>query len=278
MRKLGDCNVKFVIIKSAFLSKRGSIVKKLFQLILAVVLLSTLSYTKQPKPHLLFYCGVTMSKAMRKIADIVEKRENCVIKMISDPSQDLYNALKYSKIGDLYLPGSDVFISSNKKDGFFGRSVFVGYNQAAIIVPKGNPKHIKTLNDLLDKNVSVVVCDPHSGSIGKNTKKLLTLYGGKEFDDKIYQKSIHIAIDSKDINRYLRKKEADASINWIGAIKSCSKTKPLVDIIPIDEKYAHKKKLMLTILKFSKHKDIANKFLDFAISKDGQRIMHQYGF
>jgi len=227
------------------------------------------------KPTLLFYCGITMVKPMKEMIAAVEKKEHCKIKIIQGATKDLYDSLSYSKKGDLYLPGSESYI--DKKTGYFGRSVYIGFNQAAIFVRKKNPKHINSLDNLLDKKISTVLCDYKSGSIGKATKKILIKYKGEEFFEDVFDATVSVGTDSRNLNRELIDKNMDMTINW-KATAFWKENVPFVDIVEIDKKYAPKKKLMLTELTFSKHKDIVNKFLDFAISKDGQKIMKKYGF
>ena len=41
------------------------------------------------KPTLLFYCGITMVKPMLEISKIIEKKQNCKIKIIQGGSKDL---------------------------------------------------------------------------------------------------------------------------------------------------------------------------------------------
>jgi len=249
--------------------------KKVFKVLAVVIFLNMAVFAK--KPSLIFYCGVTMAPAMSKIVKIFEKKEHCEIKIIQGGSQNLYDSLKSLKVGDLYLPGSDSYIKKYKKEGFFGRSVYVGYNKAAIFVQKNNPKNIKNLDSLIDENIATALCNPNSGSIGKNTKKVLIKYKGKEFFERAYDMAIIIGNDSRDLNKALRDKEVDMAVNWRTSA-FLKENKPFIDIVEIDEKYAPKKKLMLTGLRFSKHKDLVEKFLDFASSKQGKKIMKKYGF
>ena len=248
-------------------------------LLVSIVTITALisSAVAKEKPELLFYCGITMVHPMSEIARNIEKKENCKIKILQGGSQNLYNSLKSSKLGDIYLPGSNSYIKKNKKDGFFERSVYVGYNKAAIFVQKGNPKHIKNLDSLLDEDIATVLCNPKSGSIGKNTKKVLLKYKGQEFFDDAYDMAIEIGTDSRDLNKALKDKKVDMAVNWRTSA-FWLENRPYIEVVEIDSKYAPKKKLMLTSLKFSKHKDIVKKFLDYASGKEGQAIMKKYGF
>lgn len=247
-----------------------------FKLLMIVSLISG-SLFAATKPTLLFYCGITMVSPMQVIATEFEKKNNCSIKIIQGGSEDLYDSLKLSKKGDLYLPGSDSYIKDYSKDGLFGKQAYVGFNQAAIFVKKGNPKKIKSLDSLLDENIGTTLASTQSGSIGKMTKKILISYKGESFYDKAFDMALEIGTDSRSLDASLKKQEVDMIVNWIAAGVS-PEAKKYITILPIDEKYAPKKSLVVTTLNFSSNKALAEKFVDFASSKRGEEIMKQYGF
>ena len=251
--------------------------KVLFLITLVSLLSTTLMAKPKPKPTLLFYCGITMVKPMKEIAHIIEKKHNCNIKISQGGSKDLYDALKLSKQGDLYLPGSDSYRKKNLKDGLLLDHTYIGYNKAAIFVQKNNPKNIKNLDSLLDENIATILCNPQSGSIGKNTKSVLTKYKGLDFFLEVFDAAVEIGTDSRNLNKVLIDSNADMSINW-RATGYWFENSKYIDIIEIDDKYAPKKDLVLNLLSFSKNKNIAKAFMNFAASKDGQKIMKKYGF
>ncbi|MBS9782745.1 MAG: substrate-binding domain-containing protein [Arcobacter sp.] len=246
------------------------------KIVLFTLVLFSFTYAKT-KPTLLFYCGITMVKPMSEIARIIEKKYNCIIKIIQGGSKDLYESLAFSKKGDLYLPGSDSYRKNNLKDGYLLDGKYIGYNQAAIFVQKGNPKKIKDLESLIDESIGTILCNPQSGSIGRMTKKILMKYNGKEFFEEAYDYTVQIGTDSRNLNKALINKKIDMTINW-GATGFWPENKKYIDIIKIDEKFAPKKRLVLNLLSFSKYPEIAKSYIDFAISQEGQNIMKKYGF
>ena len=229
------------------------------------------------KPTLLFYCGITMVKPMKEISNIIEKKYNCKIEILQGASKDLYDSLKYNKIGDLYLPGSETYRNKNIKDGLLLDYAEIGYNQASIFVAKGNPKHISGLKDLTNEDLRVFLCDPQSGSVGKMTKRILSKYKNEDFFDLAYDNTSEIVVDSSGINTAFVERRADIAINWKATAYE-KENKNNIDIIEIDKKYAPRKKLLINLLKFSKYPKIAKGFIEYAQSKDGQKIMHKYGF
>lgn len=249
--------------------------KLIFSLI--AILSLNLSLWAEQKPELLIYCGITMVKPIKEMAKIIEEKHNCTIIISQGGSKDLYDSLKLSKKGDLYLPGSESYRKKYLKDGYLKDSVYIGYNKAAIFVQKGNPKNITSLDSLIDDNIATVLCNPKSGSIGKMTKALLTDYKGEEFFDEAFDMAAMIGTDSRNLNKALVDKTADMAVNW-RATGFFPENKDYITVVEIDEKYAPKKNLVLNLLSFSQHKDIAKDFMEFASSKEGIAIMEKYGF
>lgn len=245
-----------------------------FILLLLIIFLQNLSAGN--KPSLVFYVGSTMSQAMNEIVKIFEEKNNCKIKIVSGASRTLYNLIKTSKQGDLFLPGSNSFRINNLKDGYLLEAKYIGYNQAVVFTKEKNEIKIKQLDDLLDENIAIMLCDPTKGSIGRESEKLLKRYKGKEFSEAVYNNCIRIALDSKDLFQALNQGKVDAVINW-KATHVWSKDKSL-NILNIDEKYAPKKELFISLLKFSKYPDITKDFIAFVTSSSGQLIMKKHGF
>jgi len=121
------------------------------------------------------YCGVTMSEAMQEIADKFEAKTGVKVNIIKGGSGKLYKTILKKKSGDLYFPGSYKFIVDDENN-LFGYQKLMGYNKAVILVQKGNPKHIKGLEDFTRQGIKVVLGDKNSGSVGKITKRILNVH------------------------------------------------------------------------------------------------------
>jgi molybdate transport system substrate-binding protein len=240
-------------------------------------LLYLLLAPNQPKPkkELLIYCGITMIQPMAQIASIVEQREGVKISILKGGSGNLLNSIRFNRVGDLYLPGSESYIKQAKSEELISRTVLVGYNKAAMMVREGNPKSIPPrLDALINPDLYVVIGNPNSGSIGKETKKILT---AANLYDQVMNNATELTTDSKRLISVLKKGEADVVINWY-ASATWEENAPYIDAISINSELADKKNLILGLLTTSKHPDIARKFMEYAASVEGQQIFDRYGF
>ncbi len=228
-------------------------------------------------PTLTFYCGSTMSGAMGEISKQFGAANDCDVNIIKGGSGKLWNMIKNKKDGDLFLAGSDSYKTKNIGTGFFKDEQYIGFNQAALVVAKGNPKSVSGLTALTNEDLKVFLCDSEAGSIGKNTVSVLKKFKGADFVDEAYDNTIDVGKDAKSVTSMVAKGEADVGVTW-RATAYWSGNESKVDVVEIDTKFAPQKKLVINLMSFSKHPELSKKLMKFAASPKGQAIMKSYGF
>jgi molybdate transport system substrate-binding protein len=225
--------------------------------------------------EMLIYCGITMVRPMTEISRLFEQKENIKIAIAQGGSEDLYQSAKTSGLGDLYLPGEPSYRDKHIAEGLLGDFVVVGYNQMALVVRKGNPKNIKgNPNELLRPDVSMMIGNAESGSVGQETKKILESMG---LYQKVVDKAIALASDSRSLNAAMKKAEIDVIMNW-RATGFFQDNAQVVDIVDLDPVLAKPQALMLTSLNFSKNQDLVRRFMQFSSSAEGKAIFRKHGF
>ena len=227
------------------------------------------------KTDMLLYCGITMMRPMTEIAQLFEKRENVKISIAQGGSEDLYQSAKKSGIGDWYLPGEPSFRTQHFKEGLLGDFVTVGYNQLALMVQEGNPKQVKAdPRELLRKDLTIILGNASSGSVGKESKDVLDSLG---IYSKVVKASNFLAPDSRSLVLALKKKEADLTLNW-RAVGYFTDNASVVDVIDLDPKLAKPQALELSMLASTKNPDLARRFMTLTASEEGQAIYRKHGF
>ncbi len=259
--------------------------RHLYIILIAAVFLSIMNFltgcsNQQPpeepvKKEVLIYCGMTMVQPVRKIADLIEEKENCIIKIIKNGSNSLYRSIKVNQQGDLYLPGSDSYIIKCLEEKLVVETVLVGFNKAAMIVAKNNPLNITSdLHNFLNPDYRVVLGAPDSGAIGKETKRILSQAG---IYDQVLKNALYLTTDSKYLSRAIIDNKADIIINWRATVM-WPENKNKMDVFLLDKKISLPKKLVLGLLNCSSQPEIARRFMELASSTEGQNIFTDYGF
>lgn len=227
------------------------------------------------RTDMLIYCGITMIRPMTEISRAFEQREAVRITLAQGGSEDLYQSLKKSQVGDLYLPGEPTYRSKYLGEGLLGEVTTVGYNQLALVVKKGNPKHVKgDPKELLRSDLTVIIGNAESGSVGKETKDVLETAG---LYQKVLDAALYLAPDSRVLNNAMKKGEADAILNW-RATAFFPDNMAAVDVVDLSPKLAKPQALLLNMLTYSKNKDLARRFMAFTAGAEGQAIFRKWGF
>jgi len=250
-------------------------------LVLAAIFSITFSFAYQPleepappKKELLVYCDITVIKPLAEIARVIEQEENCRILIMKGGSGNLLRAIEVNQIGDLFLAGSAFYMDTCVKKGLVTEKVCVGHTKAAMMVQKGNPKRITNdLANLASPDYYVVIGDPTSGSIGRETKAILEKRG---IFDQVLRNARQLTTDSKDLIKVLRDKEADLVVNWC-ATATWPEGAPYMTVLPISDEYASKQRLMLGLLRYSHHPGVAQKIMRYARSEKGRALFARYG-
>lgn len=249
--------------------------KMVFSLLVPLLLMSAVNSEAN---ELIVYCGVTMVKPMTEIAVRFEARENCKVRVVKGGTGELIERIVTNKNGDLFLPGSDDYYAKleKKQPGLIvGEKRFLGYNRAALLVQKGNPKKIPAdLVALMNPAYDVIIGNPESGSIGQETEKILKARG---IHEQVLKNAKAQTSESKALVNALMHKKADVTINW-HAVASWPENADIVETLPIDEKYAKKEKLVLSLVRYSSNPEMARKFLEYAGSEEGLAIFAGLGF
>ena len=133
--------------------------------------------SKQSGDGLLFYCAASNRAVMDEILKQYEQETGRRVEIQYGPSQTLLSSLRVAEKGDLFLPADDSYLNLAADDGLVHEVIPIASMRAVIVVPRGNPKGIKQIGDLLDDDVRYVLADPKSAAVGKVVQRELEKTG-----------------------------------------------------------------------------------------------------
>lgn len=222
---------------------------------------------------ILVYSTNCMKNPMTEIGDIFEQREGIKVKYIFAGSGVLMDEITRWKRGDVYIFGSESYATLAKEKGYIETYEIVARHPLTIITPKESHEHIKTIYDLTNDSIRLGLGDPETTAVGKLTFKV---FKNANITKQIVDNYVVLyESDCTDIVPTLLKGETDAAINCIPSTYNSRDRVKLIDIPPgINQE----RRAPIGVLTFSKHKDSANKFVDFVTSEEGKAIFKKYGF
>jgi molybdate transport system substrate-binding protein len=229
-----------------------------------------------PKPKSLkVFWGDVSKLPGTEIIKAFENATNIKVEAMFSGAGPLLSALEISKSGDLYLGIGTLYemetaLNKNLVDPLSLR--IIAYLVPAIIVQKGNPKHITSLEDLVRPDVKLCLTDPSYG-VGLFVRRLLE----------------HSGLWSKVEGRFVQAKSgADAVANVIlGSVDATVSwhvfyywNRDKIDIIWIDPSKIPEVSIITAAMTIYTHNRVLSEiFLDFVTnSQVAKEIFAKYGY
>lgn len=210
------------------------------------------------------------------ISEFNKKYPNIKVNAKYGGSGELFATLKTQNSGDVFLPADYKYMEDAMNNGYIENDTVknITKNVPVIIVEKGNPKNITSLEDLAKPGVKVAVGESDGPAIGKTTAKIL------EKNNLTNAVEENIVVKSTTVNQlltYLVTGQCDATIIWEDmTVWEEGKGKIEVIEIPADENI--ESTVPVGITEFVKDKDASLKFQEFVTSEEGKKIWEKWGF
>lgn len=140
-------------------------------------------------------------------------------------------------------------------------------NTLEIVTPPDNPAGIRTLKDLTRKGVDLVLCAPEvpCGSAARTLARV----SGLTFNPVSEEQSV------KDVLAKVAAGEADAGLVYVTDAKAADDA---VEGIGFPESASAVNTYPITTLEDSENAELANEFVDFVLSVEGQGVLANAGF
>lgn len=191
--------------------------------------------------------------------------------------------LKITLTPDIYTAG-EPGIENLKAKGWFDDTVPYARNRLAIMVLKGNPKKIRSLEDLGRPEIRVSMQNPKGGGIGRNIAKAYQKVGGKELEENIMVRKVKTGntfladIHHRQTPIRIMRGESDAGPVWYTEAYFQKVIGNPIDIVEIPEKDNPVETYIAGKLKSAPHPQAGADFLLFLKGEKAQSVYKKYGF
>ncbi len=187
-------------------------------------------------------------------------------------AENLISEIAESREGDILTCGAEFILDEAQERGLIlgdtRRSV--GYRKSAILVPIGNPKKIKSIFDLTQEGVKVGISI--SGCLLGVWDDITSKAG---LTDQIRRNITDFADGCGAVMALINQKKVDAVFGWDAFKRLWMKT---MEVVELPKELQVYRSTGVAVVKFSKNKEIAKKFVDFLVSESGKRIYTEYGW
>jgi molybdate transport system substrate-binding protein len=180
----------------------------------------------------------------------------------------LVTQIEQGAAADVFASADTTNMDKLTADGFTsGNSQVFAHNKLEIVVGAGNPKHITGLADLAKPGV-IYITEAATVPAGKYALQSLASAGVK-----VTPKSLET--DVKSVVSKIELGEADAGIVYVTDVKAAGSTVagvPIPDSVNVIATYP------IVAIKGTPNLDVADTFIAYVLSADGQAMLQSFGF
>jgi molybdate transport system substrate-binding protein len=245
---------------------------------MAVLTLCLSSAVLNAADPLLVYAGAASKPPTEEVAKAYEKKTGVKIDLVFGGSGYVLSQMKLNKQGDIYFPGSSDFMEKAKREGlvYSDSEKLIVYLVPSINVVKGNPRGIRTLQDLTKPGIRVAIANPEGVCLGVYAVEIIENSFTSAEKAAFQSNLVNYTESCEKTATAISLKMVDAVIGWsvlehwdserIQTIKLPASQTPRIGYIPI------------AISKFTKNKEAAQRFIDFLTGPEGRKIFAQYKY
>jgi molybdate transport system substrate-binding protein len=224
------------------------------------------SSNHRPTEPLVMFCAASNRAVMESIRVEYEKEFGRSVQIQYGPSHSLLSSIDVSRVGDLFLPADDSYIELAKQKSLIAEVIPLAKMKAVVAVERGNPKGIRSLNDLWRKDVRLVQANPDSAAIGKVTRDSMA-----NPDDwkRLEEVTIGFRPTVADVANDVAIHAADAGIVYSVVLNSY----PTLEAVELPELANVESQVSIGVIQSSKQAAAALHFARYASARD-RGLMH----
>ncbi len=228
--------------------------------------------------RLLILAGAAVRPPLEEAARAYEKESGTKVDLVFGGSGYVLSQMILSRRGDLYFPGSSDYMERAKAQGvvFPETERRVAYLVPAIIVPKGNPKGIKGLKDLLRPGIRVAIANPEGVCVGAYAVEIIE-HAFSEAEKKEFRaRLVNYTRSCAATAMAVMLGNVDAVLGWrVFAFWAPDK----LEVVPLKkEEIVRIGYLPVAVARFASQPKEAQRFIAFLLSPKGRDIFRRHHY
>ncbi len=241
---------------------------------IGIIAVSTVS----AEERLMVFAGAASKPPTEEAAKAFERKTGVKVDLVFGGSGYVMSQMILSKKGDIYFPGSSDYMELAKKKGvvFPETEKYVVYLVPAINVQKGNPKNIKSLQDLTKPGIKVAIANPEGVCVGAYAVEIIEKNFNAQEKEQFKKNLINYTESCEKTATAISLKAADAVIGW-SVFQYWDPER--IETIPLKKSEIIRiGYIPIAISRYTQNRALAQKFIDFLLSEEGKAIYRKYHY
>jgi molybdenum ABC transporter molybdate-binding protein len=175
---------------------------------------------------LVVFCAASQRAPVEAVARQYRQEFGVPVELQYGGSETLLTSIDVARRGDLYLPADDSYLDGARSRGLVAETLPLADMTAVVAVPVGNPKGIRSLDDLLRADVRLAQANPDAAAVGKLTRAALRKTGrwaGLAEHTVVFKPTVN------DVANDVKVGTADAGVVWDATVRQYPGLEPVAD-------------------------------------------------
>lgn len=232
--------------------------------------------------ELVVFAASSLTESFTEIGTAFEQKNDGVRVVLNFANAStLLQQITQGAPADVFASAAPKFVEDAVSQGLIQKEMvkIFARNRLVVILPKENPQNIRAFQDLAKPGARLIL-GAKEGPQGVYVEQLLINASASpefspDFKEKVYQNVVSYESTVKAVVNKVMLGEGDAGIVFFTDGKSAEDRLQLLKIpdeINVEAVYP------IAVLKSSAHGELAQAFVDFVLSEEGQKTMEKYGF
>jgi molybdate transport system substrate-binding protein len=223
------------------------------------------------KKEMVVLCGSSFPGPMEQLCSEFTTQTGIQVAITIAGSEDFLPLVKAGQKGDV-LVTHDPYLDYVADANALADHVQVGFVAPVLVVQKGNPQNIKSIEDLAQPGLKVALTDPQYSTCGEMVFAFLEKKGIKDAVMKNVEN--RLTKGHSNIGTFLKTQVIDAGIMWNGVAHTF---KDSLDVVKTPYEYDVETRVHIMTLSYSKQPELLKQFIEFA-RKRGPAIFAEFGY
>ena len=189
---------------------------------------------------------------------------------------------------DIYTSVNQKGMAALENSGYISKGQYHLYlhNRLTLMVPKGNPAHVRSVYDLGKEEVRVSQPDPANEDIAFHIMDMYRQAGGDKLVQRIMEEkraegtTIYTIVHHRETPLRIAKNTVDVGPVWATEVAHAHSTGLAFEVVEPGEALDQRQHINYYVCKLlnAPHPQNAQKFIDYILSTPAQHIYQKYGF
>jgi molybdate transport system substrate-binding protein len=222
---------------------------------------------------LFFFCGAGIRPPAVELAETFARENGVTVVTDYAGAEVLISKAKLSRCGDVYMPGDKGYVDLAAREGLILTQRPVCYFVPTILVQKDNPRKIGGLKGLVEPGVRIGLGDEKAVPVGRLSRTIFERNGipWADVEKNLKFKSLTV----NELGMQIQAGSLDAVIVWDAVARYYAK---YGDEVPIPAGENVLSTVDAGVLKFTKNRELAEKFVDFMCSEQGRAVFRKHNY